>query len=329
MFQGDLKKKQYFEGWYFKIVDPKEEHLYAFIPGVSLDKKNKTSHSFIQMLDGRTGEAFYFEYPLKEFWASSDIFELKIGKSYFSNNRIELHINQDHHNIDGEIRFRNIVPWPKKFLSPGIMGYFSYIPFMECSHGILSMNHDLVGKLSVNNKIIDFTKGLGYIEKDWGKSFPSGYIWIQSNHFIKGQTSFMASIATIPFLGMQFTGYLIALWHGHRIYSFTTYTGAKIQGIKITPNSIRATVFDNKNILVFEAKKMHQRGLKAPKEKAGVLKSPTIGAMKGRIMESLTSKVALRLYNRDKNGKRKSLVFEDIGRNAGLEIEATLDKLLL
>jgi hypothetical protein len=52
------------------------------------------------------------------------------------------------------------------------MGWYSFIPFMECKHGIVSANHKIKGKITVNNQIIDFDEGQGYIEKDWGTSFP-------------------------------------------------------------------------------------------------------------------------------------------------------------
>ncbi len=329
IFQGDLKKTQYFEGWYYKLVDPTKKYSYAFIPEISLDAKKNTSHAFVQMLDGRTGEPFYFSYPLKEFRAASHKFEVKIGPNYFTEDKIKLHIDQDGHFIDGTLNFKNLVPWPKYFLAPGIMGWYTYVPFMECYHGVVSMNHVIEGQLAINQKKIDFTNGLGYTEKDWGSSFPSGYIWIQSNHFSQGQTSFMASIAKIPFIGRHFTGYLFALWHEGKIYRFTTYTGAKISGINISPNRVKAIVADRLFILAFDAKKIHKEGRKAPIESAGVLKSPTLGEMKGRIMESLTSEVTLSLYTRDKNGRKKKLIFNDTGYHTGLEIEATKQDLEL
>ncbi len=323
MFQGNLKKKQYFEGWYFKIVDPTEKKSYAFIPGISLDKINKSSHSFVQLLNGRTGEPFYFEYPLNAFKASSKKFEVKVGDNYFTNDRIKISIHQQGHDIEGELKFKNLVPWHKTLLAPGVMGPFTFIPFMECYHGLGSMNHEIEGKISFNNEIVDFTKGFGYIEKDWGKSFPSGYIWIQTNHFKKGKTSFMASIAKIPWMKQHFTGFLFVLWHDGKFYPFTTYTGAKIHGLKINPNRVKALVADRKYIIKFDARKVHKEGRKVSDEVAGVLKSPTLGEMKGRIMESLTSEVEIYLYKRGRNGKKKDLILHDKGYNAGLEIEAT------
>ena len=48
------------------------------------------------------------------------------------------------------------------------MGPFKYFP-MECRHRIISMRHTLEGRLKLNGKEIDFTNGLGYIEKDSAK----------------------------------------------------------------------------------------------------------------------------------------------------------------
>ena len=66
-FQGSNSKKSYYEGWYNKIVDANSEHQFAFIPGIALNKKMQTSHSFIQFLDGTNASTKYFKYPLLNF----------------------------------------------------------------------------------------------------------------------------------------------------------------------------------------------------------------------------------------------------------------------
>ena len=53
------------------------------------------------------------------------------------------------------------------------MGWYAYLPIMECYHGILSMDHELSGELIYNGDFLAFNKGRGYIEKDWGKNFPT------------------------------------------------------------------------------------------------------------------------------------------------------------
>lgn len=58
IFQEKFKIKNYFEGWYYKIVDKKETNSFAFIPGIAYDKEgnklvklnsgnNKSSYTFL------------------------------------------------------------------------------------------------------------------------------------------------------------------------------------------------------------------------------------------------------------------------------------------
>ncbi|MDY0197703.1 MAG: hypothetical protein RBR68_07795, partial [Tenuifilaceae bacterium] len=63
-FQGFKKTKNYFEGWYFKVVSASGNHRYAFIPGISL---GADPHSFVQVIDGKTGETQYHRFAIEEF----------------------------------------------------------------------------------------------------------------------------------------------------------------------------------------------------------------------------------------------------------------------
>jgi succinate dehydrogenase/fumarate reductase flavoprotein subunit len=48
----------------------------------------------------------------------------------------------------------------------GTMGWYAFVPAMECYHGVLSFDHLLEGGLELNGQYIDYTGGRGYIEKD-------------------------------------------------------------------------------------------------------------------------------------------------------------------
>ena len=65
VFQGNLKKKNYFEGWYYKHVSADLRHTFSFIPGISLTEGD--SHVFIQVINGSTGYSTYIKYALDEF----------------------------------------------------------------------------------------------------------------------------------------------------------------------------------------------------------------------------------------------------------------------
>ena len=209
IFQGNQKQKKYFEGWYFKMVSSDGSSILSIIPGISLSGDGKEQHAFIQIIDGKTAKTDYYSFPIGEFSFSKKKFAVKIGQNYFSKDKIILNIQTDSSFVSGEVRMSEQVPLSApKILNSGIMGWYRFVPFMQCYHGVVSLTHSLDGNLVKDRKQYNFNNGRGYIEKDWGSSMPSAWIWIQSNNFSKGNSSFMCSIANVPWLGKPFTGFL-------------------------------------------------------------------------------------------------------------------------
>jgi hypothetical protein len=316
-FQGDLRKRFYFEGWYNKLVDANAENIYAFIPGIALNKKSGTSHAFIQALDGKTAEYTYIKYPLSEFHADTKSYHVSIGSNYFTPEKIHLDIEKPIY-IQGDLDFTELNRLRRKLTNPGVMGPFSWLPFMETKHGVVSMNHKISGSLKIKNKTVDFTHGKGYIEKDWGISFPSNWIWMQTNHFDEDNRSFMFSLARINYLGIKFTGFLGVLLDRDEIMRFGTYTRAKIHNLQINPIELSFDIHMKKHILKINAKKsVDATGSSATAQ----MLAPDKGEMSAKCLESISSQIRLELYEKSKSGNR--LLFEDSGKHAGLEIMGT------
>ena len=74
LFQGVGKKKQYFEGWYFKVVNAKRDKAFAFIPGIAYDKAGE-GHAFIQVLDGIQKTASYHRFDAALFEVHTQLFQ--------------------------------------------------------------------------------------------------------------------------------------------------------------------------------------------------------------------------------------------------------------
>jgi tocopherol cyclase len=303
IFQGNLKKKNYFEGWYFKNVSKDLSNVYSFIPGISLS--NDDPHSFIQVINGVTGKTHYLTYPLKEFNWKKDRLYLKIGKSVFSEDFIDLDIKNAEIKAKGRLEYKNNIKYPKSLLSPGIMGWYSFVPFMECKHGVVSVNHDITGTLLIDNEQVDLNGGKGYIEKDWGISFPEAWIWIQSNNFNRAETSFTFSVAKIPWLGKYFTGFISFLYFEKKFYLYSTYSKSTLSGI----------TYDGKTISFSLKNKNSTLKVTAIKNKAGILMAPEAGKMSRKIKESIDSVVMLSLFDSNNN-----LIYNDSGQRAGVEI---------
>jgi len=303
VFQGSLRKKRYFEGWYFKNVTHDAKCTFTIIPGISLAEND--SHSFIQIMNGLTGKSDYLRYPVDSFRWNNKKFFIQAGSSSFSREQVTLNIENDSIALTGRITYSNVIPYPKNLFSPGIMGWYSFVPFMECNHGIVSVNHDLNGVISINGSIVDLNNGKGYIEKDWGSSFPEAWIWIQSNNFNERDTSFSFSIAKIPWLGKFFIGFIVFLYSGKKFYLFSTYNKSIVSEISNDTEKLEITVRNHENKLK----------IRVVKNSFGDLKAPVRGEMIRNIMESIDSEVLLQLFDNSDN-----LEYQGIGKNVGLEI---------
>lgn len=307
-FQGWGKTRKYFEGWYYKILNAEENKALAIIPGISMNGHGER-HAFVQVLDGKKQTARYHQFPEETFAPSPHQFDLKIGPNRFSKARIELQLPELH----GSIQFKSRKSWPNRWYAPGIMGPFTFVPFMECYHGILSMHHVLEGQLHYHQQAIDFTGGKGYMEKDWGHSFPRAYIWMQSNHFSNPDISLKTSVAQIPWLGRAFTGLIAGLLVNGTLHEFTTYNFTRLRKVAVHEEGVEI-IMENRR---------HRLAIYARQHNATELASPIGGFMDGRIKESMTATIEAEL--REKAGNR--VVLRDIGRNAGLEIAGNVQEL--
>lgn len=262
--------RNYFDGYYFK--HQKGEHTLCVIAGCAGTEK------FIQVI--------------------TNDFSVKVPFSkgnYFSEEGIRLNIQTPRISLAGAIRYQKLTP-----IKYDIMGPFRFFP-MECRHGIVSMYHRLEGKVQLNGEVIDFTNGVGYIEKDSGRSFPSSYIWIHANDFPKQKCSIMASAANIPFCGMHFQGCICVIWYKGREYRFATYLGAKV--LLCTKN--RILVKQGKYLMEIRISDSYARKLIAPQK----------GQMTRMIREAVSCPAEFILY------KENKCVFHLYSHHASFEYE--------
>ena len=315
-YHGRLHNQRppFFEGWYFKVVDATARHRFAFIPGIFWSGR---PHSFVQVNDGERAAAHYHEHPIEAFWAAEDRFEVHVGPNRFTHNEMTLLIDRPEQQVAGTLRFGGLSPWPVTLTAPGIMGWYAWVPFMECYHGVLSLDHTIYGALTIDGQEIDFTGGRGYIEKDWGRGFPEAWIWLQTNHFDDALgTSLTASIAIIPWVRTAFPGFIIGLWHGGQLYRFATYTGARTERLVVTEHTIEWVVGNRDH-------RLEMFVTQGADSTFGLLKGPDTFEMGKRVAESLSATAHVRLT--DRAGRA---LFEGTGRHAGLEVHEVEARLL-
>ena len=153
--------------------------------------------------------------------------------------------------------------------------------------------------VACNNKEIKINNGIGYIEKDYGSSFPKTYLWIQCNDFQNEKASIMVSIADIPLLGYEFKGCIAAILYKGKEYRMATYNGVKI----IDYNKKGLTIKRGRYKLHIDIEDNNAKKLLAPNK----------GEMERVIYEAIACSGRFRFHKKDK------LIFDLKSNNTSFE----------
>lgn len=153
------KDNKFFEWWYFKIVDKYNKYKFAFIPGIALDKKSKSSYCFIQIVDGYNLEYNYLYFNVSKFKFNNTNFNINITSNIFSLNHFGLNLeyinksNNTSRSIKGILIFTNTQKWPDNLINPGSMGLYNCISFMEFYNQVCLVNGSVKGSLLIDGSI--------------------------------------------------------------------------------------------------------------------------------------------------------------------------------
>lgn len=321
-FHGRGAGRPFFEGWYVKLVSADLSQRWAVIPGIFRGARapdgggaDAADEAFVQVLDGRSGRSWFHRFDTGAFAASDRSFDVTVGANRFTAHGVRLDLPQ----LRGELTCTTpLQPWPVTAREPGIMGWYGLVPFMECFHGIVSFGHGLAGTLGVEGTPVAFDGGRGYIEKDWGRAFPAGYVWLASNHITAttgdgADASLVASVAIIPWLRGSFRGWIIGLRHSGRLHRWTTYNRSTERELRIDDTHVRWEVAGPDGILRLDAERA----------RGGLLHAPLRTAMHQRVEETLDARVRLR-----HTGPDGRVLLEGVGEATGLEVFGDIGRLL-
>lgn len=280
----------YFEGWYLKHQTRQGQAL-ALIPAFHIDGSGRRTAS-LQVI--ARDQAWWLAHPETQLQVSRQPFQVTVGLSSFGSQGIVLHIEQDDLSLCGTLRYG-----PFTALRSDIMGPFRFFAGMQCSHGVISMGHSLEGSLVLNGERLDFTNGIGYIETDRGRSFPSAYLWTQCVWDGPACGSLMLAAAAIPLPVGGFTGCICSVFFRGQEYRLATYRGAKIE--EWSPSG--AVIRQGKYRLEVQLLSGRRQALHAPAE----------GRMERTVHESLCAEVRYRFWH------GTDLLFQHTDPNASFE----------
>lgn len=223
-FRGSNAQAPYFEGWYVKVTDVKQDFSLALIPGMALFSEKECFVQYNLFYKGKSVSG-KITYPVETFDIVEDPYSILMPLFVLSEKGVKAHLADEENDLLVDLSFGEFLTLKQSLYSPSIMGPLEYIK-VPCSHDIVSMQHSVRGTVTVNGEKVTLTDGTGYLEKDRGSTFPDRYIWAQSNSFIEDEKySLSMAVADIDFNIVELTGAIAVFHDGINEHRFATYQG--------------------------------------------------------------------------------------------------------
>jgi tocopherol cyclase len=198
--------RDFFEGWYFRVTLPKIRASFAFMYSIE-DPSATNSHSgsAVQIL-GIDEQYLRSSLPdLDKFWAATTTLglghwgetNLAICPQLLSVAEFNTHITQGYqvtatlhqgalpaHNCRWCYHIVPIYGWGQpQQLPQATAGWLSYLPIFEPGWQILMAHGLATGWIEWQGKRYEFSHAPAYSEKNWGRSFPEKWFWLNCNSF--------------------------------------------------------------------------------------------------------------------------------------------------
>ncbi|MGB2924258.1 MAG: tocopherol cyclase family protein [Limnothrix sp.] len=207
-YHWDYRTKRFFEGWYFRITLPELNDNFAFMYSIEDPLGNQAYSGGAAQILGLQDEYFWRTLPNTDhFWATGD----RLGAGHWQNKPTNFttpqllapdvfskHITEGYqatttlnqgrltNPATGEVcqwhyETRPVYGWgiPPKATA----NWLSFLPIYDPGWQVLLAHGLSTGWIEWQGQRYDFVDAPAYCEKNWGKSFPTQWFWLNCNAF--------------------------------------------------------------------------------------------------------------------------------------------------
>ena len=193
--RGNFEGEKYFEGWFQKVYSTKHKWSFIIIYGYAT-RNAYEKFGFIQLLlPNENIKIIYF--PKSEISCDPNRHIIRMGNNILTTEIIRIHSS----NLYVHLNLSNNQPI-RTFKNS--MGYMYFIPNLPCYHSVLNTSHVVAGEIIYNDDRYSLYNEIGYLEKNWGTSFPETYFWLHAVDPTNVEVSLLFSRAEIKWLGQKF-----------------------------------------------------------------------------------------------------------------------------
>ena len=209
-YHWDGRSRRFFEGWYFRLTLPAQAKSFGFMYSIDDPAGNSPQTGGAVQILGPDNRYSYRSFPQPElFWASRTQFALGHWQSKLPNlspqlldcDRFAQEISEgyqatallnqgqiydplisDYHRWCYEVQ--PIYGWGSPFQPQrATAGLLSFLPIFDPGWQVLMAQGLATGWIEWYGQRYDFEQVPAYSEKNWGRSFPAQWFWINAIHF--------------------------------------------------------------------------------------------------------------------------------------------------
>jgi tocopherol cyclase len=193
--RGNFERSRFFEGWFQKVFSKQHNASFLLIYGYATRNSND-KFGFLQVLiPNQPPLIVYFPKDEVSCHVKSHVF--RMGNNIFTTESIRITTSD----LGIDLNLTNNHPI-KSFKNS--MGYAYYIPNLPCYHSVLNTSQIVFGEIRHKGEHYVLENEMGYLEKNWGISFPESYFWVHAVDPTDPNISLLFSRAEIVWLGKIF-----------------------------------------------------------------------------------------------------------------------------
>jgi tocopherol cyclase len=293
--RGTFERSKFFEGWFQKVYSKAHKASFILIYGYATHNSDD-EFGFLQILiPNQTPEIVYF--PKNQVSCDIKKHQIRMGKNLLTTELIRIDIN----GISIELNLKNKQPF-RTFKNS--MGYTYFIPNLPCYHSVLNTAQSVSGEIKHQGQCYTLDHEMGYLEKNWGTTFPESYFWVHAVDPNNPAISLLFSRAKIVWLGKTYIKHVGYLCYDGQQIELRELKNCAVSNSNISP--------ENRIIQIRSASAQLDLALGYGREVQ--FKGPKDGALSRMIHHQADAKVEVSLtYENRKHQFQMVGNFEDIG----------------
>ena len=209
-YHWDGSSQRFFEGWYYRVTLPDCGHTFAFMYSIEDPLGNQPHSGGAAQILGPEDSYLCRTFPdVNKFWASREVLalghwgktDLSTKPAYLPAEVFERHV-QDGYQATAtwhqgalhdpgtgsqarwQYEIKPVYGWGNQNEpQQSTAGWLSSFPIFEPGWQILMAHGLATGWIEWNGQRYDFTNAPAYGEKNWGRSFPQKWFWLNCNGF--------------------------------------------------------------------------------------------------------------------------------------------------